>query len=40
MDKSKQPPLPEKTGSARPKPQTEQPEPKFVRGTIEPTTKK
>jgi hypothetical protein len=38
MDKTKRSPLPEKTGA--PKEPSKQADPKFVRGTIDPPTKK
>lgn len=45
VDKNKQAPIPEKTGSAPQPPQrevktSEQRDPTFVRGTIDPATKK
>lgn len=47
MDKTKAPPIPEKTASQQPKEGTEKqierqstPEPTFVRGTIDPPNKK
>jgi hypothetical protein len=39
LDKTKKPPIPEKSGKA-PEPKPASTDPRYVRGTIDPTTKK